>query len=673
MNFLFPLFLIAGLGIAVPIIIHLFNFRKYKKVLFPDIRFLKELKEQTQKQSKLKNLLILLARILALLALVAAFAQPYFKKNNSSITRGPKAVSIYIDNSYSMQVQQSGISVLELAKAKAKEIIETYNETDHFQILSNDFTHSQNKFINKEEALAYIPQINTSGKIRTANEILEKQHQLLTTENESTKQLIFISDFQKTTFASTTTSNDSCKKYFIPIIPKKIKNIILDTCYFETPNIQANTNNKLLVKLRNSSDEEANTSITLLVNKQLKNVVNTSIGANQSKIDSISFTPSKAGYQNIELFINDYPINYDDTFFCSAKVTSNFSVLTINQTNSNAFLNSVFKPNTQFKVDNTNSNAVNSSTIGNYSLVVLNSVTTLSASLSQALTTYVTNGGTILVFAPLQNNTSGINTFLQQTTQSSFTQYDTSKTIVSTFSKEHELFRDMFTKIPDNIDLPVANKHFVISSSSTGSQQKLFTFSNGDGFLNAYRVGAGKMYICASAAEMQASSFPTSYWFLPLLYKMAFIKQSNEINSVEIGSNKALVIQQQKINDKTIYHIANKETDAVPEQRTVGNSVALFVKNAIHKAGIYSIYLPGSTDTLYTGINESRKESDLNYWNIDELKNKLSIPNVAWIADTENAGHSINSLQHGTPLWKLCIVLTLIFLLLEVCLIKLLK
>ncbi|HNB82021.1 MAG TPA: BatA domain-containing protein, partial [Chitinophagaceae bacterium] len=67
MNFYYPLFLIAALSVAVPIIIHLFNFRKYKRVFFPDIRFLKSLQEQTKRHSQLKKLLILAARILCLL------------------------------------------------------------------------------------------------------------------------------------------------------------------------------------------------------------------------------------------------------------------------------------------------------------------------------------------------------------------------------------------------------------------------------------------------------------------------------------------------------------------------------------------------------------------------------------------------------------------------------
>jgi len=133
-NFLYPLFTIAGLAIAIPILIHLFNFRRYKKVYFPDIRFLKELQEQTQKQSQLKHLLILACRILAVLSLVFAFAQPYFSKDKEKMTQGPKAISIYIDNSFSMGIENNSLSLLDLAKGKATEIIQGFTSNDQIQL-----------------------------------------------------------------------------------------------------------------------------------------------------------------------------------------------------------------------------------------------------------------------------------------------------------------------------------------------------------------------------------------------------------------------------------------------------------------------------------------------------------------------------------------------------------
>lgn len=182
MIFLYPLFTVAGLAIAIPILIHLFNFRKYKKVFFPDIRFLKELQEQTQKQSQLKHLLILACRILAIVSLVVAFAQPFFSKDNEKIAQGPKAVSIYIDNSFSMGIETNSLSLLDLAKGKAKDLILGFSGNDEIQLLTNDFAFNENRFLSKDEALRQLSSIQVSAKSRTASTILEKQKQLLLTQ-----------------------------------------------------------------------------------------------------------------------------------------------------------------------------------------------------------------------------------------------------------------------------------------------------------------------------------------------------------------------------------------------------------------------------------------------------------------------------------------------------------
>ena len=85
MQFVNPLFLFGLFAIAIPVIIHLFNFRKFQKVYFTNVDFIEELKQQTQKQSQLKHLLVLLLRILAIASLVFAFAQPYIPVTENDV------------------------------------------------------------------------------------------------------------------------------------------------------------------------------------------------------------------------------------------------------------------------------------------------------------------------------------------------------------------------------------------------------------------------------------------------------------------------------------------------------------------------------------------------------------------------------------------------------------
>ena len=139
MQFLYPSFLFALATLAIPIIIHLFYFRRFKTVYFTNVRFLREVKEESSSRRKLRNLLVLLARCLAVAFLVFAFAQPFIPRNTDGVKKGEQVASIYIDNSFSMNALSKDLALLEKAKLKAHEIVEAYANDDKFQILTNDF------------------------------------------------------------------------------------------------------------------------------------------------------------------------------------------------------------------------------------------------------------------------------------------------------------------------------------------------------------------------------------------------------------------------------------------------------------------------------------------------------------------------------------------------------
>ena len=123
MEFLNPAFLYGLSALAIPVLIHLFNLRRYRKEYFTNVRFLSQIQLETKKRSKLKQLLILASRLLAITCIVMVFAQPYIP---SALQHNRKAnhqaISIYVDNSYSMEAVGSRGRLLDIAKKRASEI-----------------------------------------------------------------------------------------------------------------------------------------------------------------------------------------------------------------------------------------------------------------------------------------------------------------------------------------------------------------------------------------------------------------------------------------------------------------------------------------------------------------------------------------------------------------------
>jgi hypothetical protein len=152
MNFLYPGFLFALLAVAIPILIHLFNFRKFKRVYFSNVQFLKEAKEQGTAKEKLKHRLLLASRILAVAFLVLAFAQPFIPSGTAAKKESDSnVISIYVDNSYSMETVNKEGSLLDEARRRAKEIAKGYGVNDRFQLITNDFEGQHQRLVNREE------------------------------------------------------------------------------------------------------------------------------------------------------------------------------------------------------------------------------------------------------------------------------------------------------------------------------------------------------------------------------------------------------------------------------------------------------------------------------------------------------------------------------------------
>src|SRR6185369_10585643 len=103
MGFLNPLLLFGLTAVSVPIIIHLLNRRKFQKVVWAAMRFLRTSVEQNQRRMRIEDLILLVLRCMLLALLALALARPALKSVTSDIFGQSKVTAVIIvDNSESM-------------------------------------------------------------------------------------------------------------------------------------------------------------------------------------------------------------------------------------------------------------------------------------------------------------------------------------------------------------------------------------------------------------------------------------------------------------------------------------------------------------------------------------------------------------------------------------------
>ncbi len=134
LGFVNPALLWGLLAAALPIVIHLINRRRARKVSFAATYFVQLSNQRLARSLKLKQWLLLALRTLLIAALVAWLARPYTRPPADALaaadTGRPTARLILLDASLSMQARHNGTGLFERAVVKARELTRSFPDSD---------------------------------------------------------------------------------------------------------------------------------------------------------------------------------------------------------------------------------------------------------------------------------------------------------------------------------------------------------------------------------------------------------------------------------------------------------------------------------------------------------------------------------------------------------------
>jgi hypothetical protein len=376
MHFLYPAFLFALLTLAIPVLVHLFNFRRYKKVLFSNVQFLKEVQEQQASRRNLKERLILTARLLALLFLVLAFARPYISKKDDANTGKQQVVSIFVDNSYSMQTLNREGSLLDEAKQRAKQIASAYSINDRFQLLTQDFEGKHQRLLNRDEFSDAVDAVKISPQSKTIGQITARQQSLLNMQAGAVKSSYIISDFQKNIAGKLADKvNDNIPVNLVQLKASTLPNVAVDSVGLLNATHRPGESEKLIVKLRNYADKPAEQiPLKLIINGVQKAIGSFTVNARSAQTDTLIFSGLQAGWQRGEIQLQDNPIKFDNSFYFSFNVNKQLPILLIDDGIPNKYLNAVFAADPFFAAKRVQDGNVDYAGLSTYPLIILSDI-----------------------------------------------------------------------------------------------------------------------------------------------------------------------------------------------------------------------------------------------------------------------------------------------------------
>lgn len=682
MNFVYPEFLWAMGALSIPVIIHLFNFRRFKKIFFTNVKFLREIKEQTQSRSKLRHLLVLACRLLAVTFLVLAFAQPYIPVATGTKITNDKAISIYVDNTFSMEAITREGTVLDEAKRKAREAALAYKPSDRFQLLTSAFKGTEQRMLSREEFLTQLDQVTTSTSVKVLSEIMLRQKEALANSGAGEKTSYIISDFQKSVSGFETLKPDSAMQlYFIPVSSSTKNNISIDSCWLSSPVVQTNKPCELNVLVRNYGTEKAeNVSMKLSINGLQKSAASFEVDGSSVRTEKINFSVSGSGWQQAEVSITDHPVTFDDRWFFSFHVSENIKILSINRNDESPYLHALFRNDPYFIMNNSGVNQVDYSSFPSLHLIVLNELPSVSTGLAGELKKFLDKGGSIVVFPDSSADLVSYNSFFSSVSADIITEKSNSASRVERISTESDLFKEVFEKKvnQETMDMPSAYSHFIFTQNIRTSREVLMRLQDGSSFLNKYEPGKGKLFIFSVSLQPGQSSFPRHAFFVPVMYNIALQSVRSFPLSYTIGNTTPVELENTVVTGEDVFHLVNTEKnfDLIPGHRATGSGVLINLPSEFPESGNYRL-TTGKQTAAVISMNYNRKESDLSQYDAAGLKEMIEryrLSNARVIEGAEkNLTAQLASLNQGIRLWKYCVMLVLLFLLCEILLLRFFK
>jgi len=678
MKFLFPTFLFALFAVAIPVIIHLFSFKRHKTVYFSNVDFLKDIKKESKKQSRLKQLLILAARILAIIFLVFAFAQPYIPTNQDSRKQPNQLVAVYVDNSFSMNALSEQGQLLEVARNKALEICLAYPSGTKFRLFTNDLLPKHQHILNKEQFIQQVSEIQVSPNVIPLSLIYNRFANAQTGLDENTdKNLYFISDFQRTVSDIGNFQNEGIFSYYLPLVPNEVANLYIDSVWVEVPAHRLGQEETVYVQIRNSSNQDyQNLPVKLFLNDSLKSITNFSVEAQKDVVATMAYNNNSSGLQLGRIEITDYPFTHDNNWYISYKVDKNLKALAVFSNSEDSrqgleYIRALFENDDYVLLDEMNEQSLQISRLSEYNTIFLINLENFSSGFLNELQTVVKNGTSVVIF-PEMSNRMTLNNLLSLFHATQSTGIDSTTQKIAEIEFENAFYKDVFKKREQNPILPDVSAHLRFQSVTRSDEINLLAFQNGDKALSQLNYGDGKVWIFSFPLNQANQAFANDVIFVPTVYNFVLNSLPRQDISLTVGQNTFYDIpRNSEINLNATFEIENRLTGEklVPNNAITGRKTRLDFGEQINSAGHYLIENDGNI-VAAMAFNYDRKESDLRYFSEQELEDRLQeqqLRNATIVSEVErNFSEVLDELQNGKQLWKLALLLALLFILAEV-------
>jgi hypothetical protein len=571
-----------------------------------------------------------------------AFAQPFFTAKESK--KATNEMYIILDNSYSMQAKgKKG----ELLKRAVQDLLEHTPETQNFSLVTNTETYWNTDI---EAIQKDLQDLKYSATAFQLDNLIAKVNARKSAFN---KDIIVITDAVGLVTNQTKSFRKEDNVYFIIPEAEQKNNIAIDSVF-----IQQTLDNfyEIGVKLAANGDGFKEIPIALYNNNKLtaKTLVNF-----ETNTKTVNFTIPKEDFHGY-VSISDKGLAYDNTYFFSISKPSKTNVISIGDVDKSNFLARIYT-NDEFDYTNYPLANLDYNLLEKQDAIVLNEIKEIPQALQTTLKSFVNKGGNLIVIPSKEGNLSTLNAFLGNFGAIQLKEGTNAEKKVTKINFNHPVFSSVFEKKVDNFQFPSTKTSFVLNTSSPA----ILSYDDQSAFLTSVANPLSSVYVFATPINKANSNFQNSPLIVPLFYNMAQNTMKTGVNAITIGDNFPFIVDALLAKDE-ILTIKNNTESFIPIQQLLNTKVKISFNDNPNEAGNFGIF---NNKNLVQNIsfNYSRTESNL------ALANPNAVANYKEIDDIETVFNTIQTDRTDTQIWKWFVVLTLLFLVLELLIQKFVK
>ncbi|MDY7395605.1 BatA domain-containing protein [Aureibaculum sp. 2210JD6-5] len=645
MQFKHPELLYALFLLVIPILIHLFQLRRFQKIPFTNVKFLKEVELQTRKSSRLKKFLILCTRLLLFAALIFAFAQPF---TSASKAESPTHTTIYLDNSYSMQAKgEEG----ELLRRAVQDIIENTQNLENINLYTNDNVYEN---LSSKELKNTLLEVDYYPIKTDLSSILFKIQNNIKKSN-TLNNIFIISDFQRNTTENKVEIDTSNTYYITQILPEQISNVSIDSVFISNQNSESI---QLTVSVKNYGATKENVSVSLYDNDLLSG--KSTVNLTKDGSEEINFNIPNTNNFNGKLQLEDENLAFDNDLFFTINKPEKINVTAIG--NDNGFLSKIYTDD-EFNLTSTTLNNLDYNTLDNQQLLILNELETIPSTLNNTLKKFAESSGSIVIIPALKINLNSYNNLFSALRFGSLQGLVNSELSVTTINISHPLLKGVFEKQVKNFQYPNVKSSYRGNFNRASS---IVNFEDGKPFILQTTYNKGKVYWLSASIRSQNSNFKSSPLIVPVFYNFGLYNYNASKLYYTIGKLNTIEIPT-KLSKDEVLHLANDKENYIPLQQINPDKVIVTTEANPAQSGFTKMLHNGNI-IGQIAYNFDRSESNLIYTNLEEYFGNAS--NINYSKNVESAFISLNNNTKITNYWKWFLMASILFLIIEILLLK---